>query len=195
VLCPNYQFFLRAGDDYRDYYVKKRDQGIALEFYSAWPSRVFDPYAGRLTAWTSWRYGATAFYMWCLTDTGGASSWNEYQTFRDAYSPIFIDKVSVTAGKHLEAAREGVEDYEYFVMLDRAVREASAQGITGPELEEARRLLKGLPISVLKAGGHDIIDREAPLSGHYWLNEKVDRTLADTARIQVLETLTALLQH
>ena len=31
-----------------------------------------------------------------------------------------------------------------------------------------------------------------PLSGFHWLNEKVDRTLADEARIQVLAALTAL---
>ena len=41
----------------------------------------------------------------------------------------------MTAGKHLEAAREGVEDYEYFAMLDRAIRKASAQGRTGPAVE------------------------------------------------------------
>ena len=154
VLSPNYQAFLAKDQDYRDYFLSKRDQGIGLEYYTAWPSRVFDPYAGRIMAWTCWRYGATAFYLWSLTDTGHASSWNEYLTIKNAYSPIFIDEDSVTAGKHLEAAREGVEDYEYFAMLDRAIREASARGITGPELEEARRLLESLPASVCDAAGH-----------------------------------------
>ena len=196
VLCPNYQAFVSKGEDYRKYYLTKRDQGIALEFYSSWPSRVFDPYAGRLNAWSCWRYGADAFYMWSLTDTGHASSWNEYLTIKDAYSPIFIDEDSVTAGKHLEAAREGVEDYEYFAMLDRAIREASAQGMTGPEVEEARRLLESLPTSVLEAGGHvDRLDDDQPLGGFHWLNENVDRTLADEARIQVLAALTKLAER
>ena len=196
VLCPNYAAFLRQNQEYRDYYLKKRDQGIGLEFYAAWTSRVFDPYAGRLMAWTSWRFGATAIYMWSLTDTGGASSWNEYLTYKDAYSPVFIDEASVTAGKHLEAAREGVQDYEYFAMLDRAVRKASAQGRTGPEVEEARRLLESLPASVCDAAGHGggIISDE-PLGGFHWLNEKVDRTLADQARIQVLAALTELAEN
>ena len=181
VLCPNYQAFVSKGEDYRDYFVNKRDQGIGLEFYTAWTGRVYDPYAGRLMAWTSWRYGATAFYMWSLTDTGGASSWNEYLTINDPYAPLFIDEVSVTAGKHLAAAREGVQDYEYFVMLDRAIREASAQGMTGPEVEEARRLLESLPASVLESAGQ----------GTNWLSER-DRTLADEARIRVLSELMAL---
>ena len=193
VLCPNYVSFLVQGQEYRDYYLKKRDQGTGLEFYTALTGRVFDPYAARLMAWTSWRYGATAIYMWSLTDTGGASSWNEYLAIKDAYSPLFIDEDSVTAGKHLEAAREGVEDYEYFAMLDRAVRKASARGRTGPAVEEARRLLESLPARVCDAAGHGgEIDSGQPLGGFHWLNEKVDRTLADRARIQVLAALTKL---
>ena len=187
VLCPNYQAFLSRGQAYRDYYVKKRDQGIALEFYSAWTSRVFDPYAARLMAWMSWRYGASAIYCWSLTDTGGASSWNEYVAIRDTYAPLFISEDSVTAGKHLEAAREGVEDYEYFVMLDRAIREAHAQGANGPEVEEARQLLESLPVRVCDAVDQKVFPN--------WLRENVDRTLADKARIQILTALTSLAQN
>jgi len=200
VLCPNYQAFLSKGEEYRRYYLNKRDQGIALEYYTATPSRIFDPYAGRLMAWTCWRYGAQAFYMWSLTDTGHASSWNEYLTIKSAYSPIFIDENTVTAGKHLEAAREGVQDYEYFAMLEQAIRDASAQGIESPGLQEARRLLESLPARVCDAGGHGgghgggyADDR--PLSGFHWSNESVDRTLADEARIQVLAALTELAGH
>ena len=191
VVCPI--AFLRGDPEYRDYFLAKRDQGIALEFYSAtgWAS---DPYSGRLHAWSCWRFDADGFYTWSLTDTGGASSWNEYLTLKDSYSPIFLDETSVTAGKHLEAAREGVQDYEYFAMLDRAIQEASAAGVTGPEVEEARRLLATLPLSVLKAGGHETMD-SGPLGRHHWLNEKIDRTLADKGRIQVLAALTALAER
>ncbi|MCY3736332.1 MAG: hypothetical protein OXG13_08040 [Gemmatimonadaceae bacterium] len=194
VLSPNYVSFLTRGQEYRDYYLKKRDQGIGLEFYAAWTSRIWDPYACRLTAWTSWRFGASGFYMWSLTDTGGASSWNEYLTIKDAYSPIFIDEDSVTAGKHLEAMREGVQDYEYFAMLDRAVRQASARGRAGPGIEEARLLLESLPASVCDAAGHGgaEIASDQPLGGFHWFNETVDRTLADKARVQVLAALTEL---
>ena len=192
VLSPNYSAFLRQGDDYRQYFLDKRDQGISLEFYGGWTGRVFDPYAGRIMAWTCWRYGAEAIHMWSFGDTGGASSWNEYLTTSLAYSPIFIDEVSVTAGKHLEAAREGIQDYEYFVMLNRAIRNASARGITGPELDQARRLLESLPASVCDAAGHrDGLDDDKPLGGFHWLID-LDRTLADKARIQVLVALVEL---
>ena len=74
----------------------------------------------------------------------------------------------MTAGKHLEAAREGVQDYEYFAMLDRAIRKASAQGRTGPEVEEARRLLESLPASVCDAAGHGGEIDSRPAAG--WLS-------------------------
>ena len=124
--------------------------------------------------------------FWSLTDTSDTSSWNEYLTTRTAYSPFFIAKDAVTAGKHLEAVREGVEDYEYFVMLDQAIRKASAQGVTGPELEQARQLLESLPASVCEA---------AFSQRTKWLDETVDRTLADKARIRVLAALTALAEQ
>ena len=68
--------------------------------------------------------------------------------------------------------------------------------MTGPEVEEARRLLESLPTSVLEAGGHvDGFDDNQPLGGFHWLNENVDRTLADEARIQVLAALTKLAER
>ena len=181
VLSPHRQIFLNGGQGYRDYFAKKRDQGIGLEFYSAWATRLFDPYAGRLTAWTSWRYGARAMHFWSLADTGGESSWNEYLASSDSYAPLFIAENSVTAGKQLEAVREGVQDYEYFAMLERAIRKAAAQGMTDQQVEEARRLLESLPASVLEAAGQE----------PHWLSQ-IDRTLADEARIRVLAALTAL---
>ena len=192
VLTPHYGSFLKQGEAYRNYFRNKRDQGIALEYWSAWMGRTKDPYMGRLMPWTCWRYGAEAIHLWSFGDTGGASSWNEYVTAGSPYTPIFLDEASVTAGKHLEAVREGIQDYEYFAMLDRAIQKASAQGITGPELENARRLLETLPTRVCDAGGHgDDIEND----DFHWLNENVDRTLADAGRIQVLVALTELARH
>ena len=91
----------------------------------------------------------------------------------------------MTAGKHLEAQREGVEDFEYLVMLDRAIREAEEQGKNGRELDKARQLLKRLPPTV-----SDV----ATVMGNRWSATK-DRTLADKARIQILEALTALAEE
>jgi hypothetical protein len=44
-----------------------------------------------------------------------------------------------------EILREGIEDYEYFVLLERAVREARAKGKGGKLVDEAARLLNFQP--------------------------------------------------
>ncbi len=68
--------------------------------------------------------------------------------------------------------------------------------MTGPAVEEARQLLASLPARVCDAAGHtDQLDEDHPLGGLHWLNENVDRTLADEARIQVLAALTKLALH
>jgi hypothetical protein len=79
-----------------------------------------------------------------------------------------------------------VEDYEYFVMLDRAIREASAQGATGPDVAEARQLLESVPASVCEAAFSETT---------WWLDETMDRTLADGARIRVLAALMKLAER
>jgi hypothetical protein len=185
VLCPNRQIFLSVAQDYRDYFVSRRERGTTLEFYScSGPVRLLDPYSyHRLQAWTCWEYGATASYFWAFGDTGGASCWNEYATERPAYTPLFLDADSVTAGKHLEACREGIEDYEYLLILKRAVEDATRQGAAGKALDRARNLLAEAPRRV-KASSKTLTFR--------WHNEALDRSVADEVRVEILEALMAL---
>lgn len=185
VLCPNRQIFYSAGQEYRDFYVKQREAGIGLEFYScSGPMRLLDPYRYvRLQAWTCRQYGATAMYFWAFADGAGASSWNEYTLKRSAYTPVFLDKTSVTAGKHMEAAREGVEDYEYFEVLEKVLDTATAKGAKVELLEKARRLLAEAPAQVLDA------DKSLSFA---WNKADTDRTGADLVRIEILRTLVEL---
>jgi hypothetical protein len=185
VLCPNRQIFLSADQEYRDYFVRQRESGTTLEFYScSGPVRSLDPYSyHRLQAWTCWEYGATASHFWAFGDTGKASSWNEYGMAGSSYTPLFLDDTSVTAGKHLEACREGIEDYEYLLMLKKAVEESSKKGVTGPALDRACGLLNDAPKRV-KASAKNLTFR--------WHNEILDRSVADKVRVEILEALVAL---
>ena len=185
VLCPNRQIFLSADQEYRDYFVRQRESGTTLEFYScSGPVRSLDPYSyHRLQAWTCWEYGATASHFWAFGDTGKASSWNEYGMAGSSYTPLFLDDTSVTAGKHLEACREGIEDYEYLLMLNKAVEESSKKGVTGPALDRACGLLNDAPKRV-KASAKNLTFR--------WHNEILDRSVADKVRVEILEALVAL---
>jgi hypothetical protein len=185
VLCPNRQIFLSVDQEYRDYFVRHREGGTTLEFYScSGPVRLLDPYSyHRLQAWTCWEYGATASYFWALGDTGKASCWNEYGMAGSSYTPLFLDDTSVTAGKHFEACREGIEDYEYLLMLKKAVEETSSKGVTAPALDRARGLLDDAPKRV-KASAKNLAFR--------WHNEALDRSVADQVRVEILEALVAL---
>jgi len=185
VLCPNRCIFLAANPTYREYFVAQRERGATLEFYScSGPMRLLDPYHYvRLQAWECWRYGAVGSYFWAFSDGGGASSWNEYALQGNSYTPVFLDATSVTAGKHMEACRESVEDYEYLVMLKKAVDEAAGRGVSGEVVQRAQSLLNEGPACVC--------DAKQPAS-YRWHRDEVDRSLADQVRVEILETLTAL---
>jgi hypothetical protein len=184
VLCPNRPAFLNAKPAVRDYYVQAARRGVELAFYScSGPARSLDPYSyHRLQSWTCWQYRATAGYYWAFGDGGGGSSWNEYAAAGAGYVPFFLDAVSVTAGKHMEAIREGVEDYEYLVMLEQRIAAREKTGVNSPALERARTILKAAPGRVCDAPGATQMT---------WTDVK-DRTLADRTRIEILQALSAL---
>ncbi|MCC6446838.1 MAG: hypothetical protein IT210_25725 [Armatimonadetes bacterium] len=181
ILCPNRVMFLSSGDRYRAFFARLPQEKA---FYScSGPVRLLDPYTyHRLQAWSCWRQKAKSSYFWAFSDSGGGSSWNEYAARGAAFVPFFLDSASVTPGKHMEAIREGVEDYEYLVMLRQAVDQAGKKERRSPALERARKLLREAPGRVLNAKGIDIFE---------WHRPK-DRSLADRVRIEILEALSGL---
>jgi len=184
ILCPNRTMFLRAPEKYARYFLEQRDKGVTLEFYSCrGPARLLDPYAyHRMQAWSCWQHQAISTNFWAWGDNAGVSSWNEYLAPRTAYTPFFIDAVSVTAGKHMEACRESIEDYEYLVMLARAVASAGKDRPDSEAARHARKLLVEIPGRVLNPATLDA----------FWWRDPLDRTTADTARLEILEALAAL---
>ncbi len=184
VLCANRPRFLQQGPTYWDYFEEQRTKGKTLELYScAGPVRVLDPYRYyRLQAWDCWKFKATASYFWAFGASGEGSSWNEYAVGGRDFCPHFLDTNSVTPGKHMEAAREGIEDYEYLVMLRNAVARAEQRGKEGDALNKARSLLNGAVTRVCP----DDVPAAFP-----WSRE-LDRSTADAVRIEILEALLAL---
>ncbi|MFV1966796.1 MAG: hypothetical protein ACC628_15330, partial [Pirellulaceae bacterium] len=57
----------------------------------------------------------------------------------DPVAPAGIE-VPVTPGKHMEAIREGVEDYETLRMLRDRVEQLSSSGVASADLAAARKL-------------------------------------------------------
>lgn len=185
VLCPNLQMWIAGGEKFARFYVKQRDAGRILWFYScSGPGKLLDPYSyHRMQQWFCWKYKAQGSGFWAFGDSNGASSWNEYLAKRGAFTPVFLDESSVTPGKHMEAIREGIEDYEYLRMLRDRVAKLESQGVKGKTIDSARKLLDSAAERVVSCmtGGEKI----------YWKEFK-DRSVADTIRIEVLEALLQL---
>jgi hypothetical protein len=182
ILCPNRQIFLKEPQSYRDFYVQYQAKGAELEFYScSGPARVLDPYSYyRLQAWTCRQYNAKSMYFWAYADGGGAFSFNEYVGKDSGYTPLFIEPDSIMPGKQMEAIREGVEDFEYLAMLEDAIK-AKPNAEPGT-LDRAKKLLDEAPGRVL-----------TPMSPqNFSWRPDVDRTTADTVRVEILQAIMAL---
>jgi hypothetical protein len=99
------------------------------------------------------------------------------------FSPLFLDpELGIIDGKHIQAIREGAEDYEYFVMLRQRIADLEARGVHTPTLESAKRLLTDGPLRVTREITLDRLDWKVPK----------DRALMDQVRVDVLESLESL---
>lgn len=184
VLCPNRPMWLAQGEAFGRFYLDQQQRGRELQLYScSGPAKLLDPYSYyRLQAWHCWQIGATGSFFWAFGDNSGASSWNPYLARAGPYTPLFIDQQTVTPGKHMEAIREGVQDFEYLVMLRKAVEQAKAAGRSDVAVTRAEKLLATAADEVLSAKGADRL---------HWHDPK-DRTIAEGVRVRILETLTML---
>ena len=184
VLCPNRPMMLREGQPFMDFYRKQRAAGRRLDFYScSGPARLLDPYSyHRLQAWTCFQMGAESTFFWAFGDNGGGDSWNEYVSKRTSFTPLFLGRDSVTPGKHMEAIRESVEDFEYLSMLrDRIAAVENRQPIHAL-LTQAKKLLAGAADRVLLAEDASELEWRAPK----------DRSVADLVRVEIGEMLEKL---
>ncbi len=187
VLCPNLPMWIEEGPAFAKVYLQQQQAGRRLWFYScSGPVRLLDPYGyHRLSAWSCWKYGAEGEGFWAFGDSNGASSWNEYLSSIGAFTPLFLDTTTVTAGKHMEAIREGVEDFEYLHMLRDRVQTLERQGVMSDDVARARALLATAADRVL--GGRTPSSLEWKTPG--------DRNLADRVRIELLDSLVRLARY
>ncbi len=108
---------------------------------SAGPFNI-DPGYYRNQAYLAFRHGATGSMFWALGDIGRGdnNSRNQYLTRPIYYSPLMFAGSRVEPTKHLKAIRDGVQDYEYLVMLKQlasgTAREATAERLIKDALAE-----------------------------------------------------------
>ncbi|MDD2711142.1 MAG: hypothetical protein PHV34_24455 [Verrucomicrobiae bacterium] len=155
-----------------------------LWFYSSFgPSHLFDPYYyHRLQAWHCWRAGAVGMAFWDYWNyykEKNCTAWNEFVTTQETFGVSYTTENSVISSKHWEAVREGIEDYEYLLMLSTRIEELKKKGIPPESLREAEQLIESLPSKV--AGKYD-------KKMVRWTTPR-NRSEADQARMSILKAL------
>jgi hypothetical protein len=186
VLCIELSNWINGNFQYRDFYARQQSAGHKLWFYSAkGPGKLMDPYGyHRLQQWFAWQHDAKGSCFWAFGDSNGSSSWNEYLAKgQGSYTPVFLDNNSVTAGKHMEAIREGVEDYEYLCMLRDRIEALESASKQGDAVNSAKYLLSSAAVRVTKH-----MDRSTKIK---WIVEK-KREMADRVAEEILEALLIL---
>jgi hypothetical protein len=120
-------------------------------------------------------------FFWAFGDNAFNSCWNAYLDQRNCYTPLFLAPDSVTPAKHMEAIRDGVQDYEILKMLKEALDRHKGKS-KGETVAMAEALLTDWVNKVLEPIGEKEI---------LWTVEK-DRTIADTVREMALILLAKL---
>ncbi len=185
-ICLSRNHWLGYTETKKDIYRDLRDvDGKTLCFYHPVPhAKSNDPYSHyRLQAWEAREEEAVDISYWSFADARGVSSFNEY--LADPYGPFcpfFMTEDSVMDGKHMEAIREGIEDFEIMKILDDTIALAITEGVSGSVLTDAQTLAADAAGTVLSG---------ASIAGLKWAVDK-DRTVADDTRIEVLEAIVAL---
>lgn len=187
VLCPHAPTYCTSDKTSQERLTLLRAKARRLWFYSALgPARLYDPYYyHRLAAWRCWQHGAVGMGFWNYFNyyERKGSAWNEYVTSKTSFGVVYVTDDSVTDGKHWEAVREGIKDYEYLRMLSDRTAELRARGVNAPALQETERLLKTAPQEVAGPHYEEGIAR--------WSAEK-DRSIADQCRARLLKALNDL---
>jgi|GEM_PF-3317039 len=185
VLCPLITRFVGSPQSYRDLFVNQQKAGRELMFYACVNGKHLDPiYYHRAQFWLALQYGAKGSLYWAFGDEGGApSSFNAYSSPGHMFSPLFIDaKLGIVDGKHMQAIREGSEDYSYFQILRARVDSLEKWGVESSVLKSAKKLLIEGPERVVN-------DITVP-NISWWIPK--DRSVMDRVRLDVLMMLEKL---
>ncbi len=182
ILCPNTPMMVANGKAFEDFYLRQKQQGKTLWLYScSGPAKNLDPITyHRAQAWRAFQIGAEASFFWAFGCGGGiGDSWHAYKQHYSEYSPYFVGPDSVMEGKHSEAVREGVQDYELLQMLRSRAERVRKSGGDARWLKQADHLLTEGVAEVLKS---------VTTQNFAWKAQK-DRATIDLIRIQVMDAL------
>ena len=182
IITPGTDYdYQRLGQPAVDFYEKLRQKGKIMGFYvcAQTPSEAEATRYYRLQQWACWMINAGGRQswsgFWSYSDVRGGTPWNQLAGGNDKnWCPAYLDYTSATDGKHWLAIFEGVQDYEYLLMLKDRIAAARQAGRDDETIAAAQTLLDELPsevITAVRAG---------------------DQTACDKGRLRVLAALETL---
>lgn len=186
ILCANRFTYLKGEKAAESFFANALANGKEFHFYAcSGPVRPADPtYYYRLISWLAFSRGASAIGFWSFGDIGkAASSWNEYTSVSHSYSPAFFSRDSVTPSIHLEAVREGIQDYTLLAML----KEAGEKHPSSAYAEQARQILK--TASQLSNEGKSVEDEDDQFKRGMWFQKVGPLDTLDSLRLEALRCL------
>lgn len=184
IMCPYIRKYEEGGETTKKYFEDRPDYQRLWFYLCAGPIRHFDPTNYyRSKAWWVFENGGEGLLYWAFGDVGtdlgfgtARNNWNEYDSLTPNFSPVFLRPGNVTGSIHMEALREGVEDYQYLAML----KEGSAAASGGDWSREAADILQTGPG---KVGGKNRFDLD-------WTSAKAaDAVEPDEIRVKALALL------
>ncbi|MBR2440554.1 MAG: discoidin domain-containing protein [Lentisphaeria bacterium] len=176
IYCPNFLSLLAGSVDVK-YIRGRQNKGSELWLYSCHgPAKFLDPiFYHRVQAWRSFSLGGTASCFWQFGCAGGSvNNLMPYTQSGTDYSPYFWDGELMMHGKHSEAIRESIQDFEYLVMLKKKI--ASSDPATAAKLQ---KICDDAINKVVAALSKEAVD---------W-NNKNNHAVTDEAAVAILRAL------
>lgn len=97
--------------------------------------------------WYAWNLGFTGAGWWVYSHHG-PDRWDGPNRTGDFFATVYDGPAGPVSSKRWEAAREGIEDYEYLWLLRSAIDAARSRGVAGEVLEQAQELLAQAPVTM-----------------------------------------------
>ena len=103
-----------------------------------------DPAYYRNQAWYSFRFGAVSSGFWALSDgfLNRDQTANQYLLSCMYFAPVILNGDHYFTTKHLEAMREGIQDFEYLVLARAKLRLMKDDGSSPAEIRQLEKVLK-----------------------------------------------------
>jgi len=116
----------------------------------------------RLQAWGAWLNNCTGSGFWAYADVGwpsspyGKSAWDDFDGKNADYAVIYESLDELVPSKRWEAWREGFEDYEYLVMLEKELKRIGES--EEPIVKTVLEFLKEMPQQVFDSGDPELLE-------------------------------------